>query len=170
MRNGNGRHILHSKYLYYKLADSRSFLTGGEMLRYAGLLVHVLEGGSLSGVHSTMSADAERLQRKGMLQIGMNKAVSFHSPLHLQYYLVELYQSQVMRVTDCSKCFESFLKQSIMRMSASRLRNSLSTGSDGRVYERMYQMEWYRSAVSYLPPTAYVSPDVGQVGSACNSS
>ena len=49
-------------------------------------------------------------------------------------------------------------------MSASRLRLSLSTGRGGHVFERHYQMEWYKAATSYLPEHIHVAPDVGAVG------
>jgi hypothetical protein len=65
---------------------------------------------------------------------------------------------------DCSDDFKRFLRQSIARMSAARLRSSLArSGVGGSLYERAYQMEWYRAAVSYLPSKVMVAPDVGQV-------
>ncbi len=48
-------------------------------------------------------------------------------------------------------------------MSVGQLRQSLRRGRDGLVYERHYQMEWYRAAASYLPFHIRIAPDVGAV-------
>ena len=32
------------------------------------------------------------------------------------------------------------------------------------MFERHYQMEWYKAAISYLPEHIHVAPDVGAVG------
>ena len=59
---------------------------------------------------------------------------------------LQMYRDRLTILEDCSGDFNRFLKLSVMRMSAKRLRNSLSKGAgpDARVYERHFQNEWYR--------------------------
>lgn len=62
-----------------------------------------------------------------------------------------------------STSFENFLYQTIERMSPSKLSKSLGRSSNSRLYERGWQMEWYRSATTIVPIDASVSADVGPV-------
>lgn len=64
---------------------------------------------------------------------------------------------------DCSLGFDMFLRHTISRMSASRLQSSLARSARGALYERQYQMEFYSAAVSYLPSSVSIAPDVGTV-------
>ena len=93
---------------------------------------------------------------------------SWSSPLVVTkpycHYVQQVYSGRIPRLEDCSKDFNLFIMRSIQRMSAGQLRESLSTGQDGVVYERHYQMEWYRAATSYLPENVRIAPDVGAVG------
>lgn len=62
--------------------------------------------------------------------------------------------------------FENFLLQTIERMSPSKLSKSLGKGhesSNSYLYERGWQMEWYRAATTIVPTEASVSADVGPV-------
>jgi len=48
-------------------------------------------------------------------------------------------------------------------MNSKTLRNSLGVGKDGRLLERVWQMEFYRAAMQVLPINVYASVDVGAV-------
>ena len=89
--------------------------------------------------------------------------IQFISPLHRQYYLQRFYLCRIKRINDCSFDFDMFLRQCIARMSASRLSSSLSRSSRGPLYEWQYQMEFYTAAVSFLPTSVSIAPDVGAV-------
>ena len=89
--------------------------------------------------------------------------IGFISPLHQQYYMCRYQQLRLTRLEDCSASFDRFLQQCISRMSASRISASLARSSSGGIYERQFQMEFYTAAVSYLPSTVSISPDVGAV-------
>jgi len=57
----------------------------------------------------------------------------------------------------------NFSKDVVIRMKQSTLNSSLSTSVNGTLYERQWQVEFYRAAVSLLPPTCSVNPDVGSI-------
>jgi hypothetical protein len=60
--------------------------------------------------------------------------------------------------------FENFLVMSICRMRPSILRESLGKERlKSRLYERSWQMEWYRAASTVVPAMATISPDVGPI-------
>jgi hypothetical protein len=46
-------------------------------------------------------------------------------------------------------------------MNAKAIRNSYCVGTDGRLLERTWQMEFYRAATQILPANIFISPDVG---------
>lgn len=48
-------------------------------------------------------------------------------------------------------------------MNRTTLKKSMSKGVDGILYERHWQMEFYRVATSQLAPEHTISPDVGKV-------
>ncbi|GBC46001.2 P-loop containing nucleoside triphosphate hydrolase [Rhizophagus irregularis DAOM 181602=DAOM 197198] len=58
-----------------------------------------------------------------------------------------------------SSTFDEFLLRTIERMSSSTLKESLGKGS--YLYERTWQMEWFRTAKTVIPENASVSSDVG---------
>jgi len=69
--------------------------------------------------------------------------------------------SQALRTAEN---FEEFLTLSISRMQPSKLRISLSkTSNESRIYERAWQMEWFRAASTAVPPQSSLSPDVGPI-------
>jgi hypothetical protein len=47
--------------------------------------------------------------------------------------------------------FEDFLTRTIERFSPSKLINSFGKGIDSRLFERIWQMEWYRTATTVVP-------------------
>ncbi|CAG8559314.1 4284_t:CDS:2, partial [Paraglomus occultum] len=60
--------------------------------------------------------------------------------------------------------FENFLVMSICRMRPPILRESLGKERlNSRLYERSWQMEWYRAASTVVPAMATISPDVGPI-------
>ena len=70
--------------------------------------------------------------------------------------------------TDPKRCpavtFEEFLEQSIHRMSPSKLSKSFGRGDESSpLYERSWQMEWYRASTIVVPEKESVSADVGPI-------
>src|SRR5690606_19644861 len=60
--------------------------------------------------------------------------------------------------------YEYFLLRLLSGIKKSFLSNSSKrVGNDGKVLERLWQMEFYRIATSILPSAAFVSPDVGHI-------
>ncbi|CAB4396724.1 unnamed protein product [Rhizophagus irregularis] len=59
--------------------------------------------------------------------------------------------------------FEDFLTRTIERFCPTKLANSLGKGkgNDSNLFERTWQMEWYRSATTVVPIGATISADVG---------
>jgi len=57
----------------------------------------------------------------------------------------------------------NFSKEVVTRMKPSIFESSLGTSVDGTLYERQWQVEFYRAAVSALPSNCNISPDVGSV-------
>ena len=65
------------------------------------------------------------------------------------------------RPTIPPKDFKSFLTGTFTNMNAEAIKNSYSVGTDGRLLERAWQMEFYRAALQLLPEDIYISPDAG---------
>jgi len=61
------------------------------------------------------------------------------------------------------KSFQDFIESVFAAMRPETFRKTLSIGCDGRLLERIWQMEFYRSATQILPIDVYISPDVGAV-------
>lgn len=60
--------------------------------------------------------------------------------------------------------FEEFLEKSIHRMSPSKLSESLGRGNlSSPLYERSWQMEWYRASTIVVPENESISANVGPV-------
>ncbi|RPB23149.1 hypothetical protein L211DRAFT_850154 [Terfezia boudieri ATCC MYA-4762] len=76
----------------------------------------------------------------------------------LGLYLFSKGRSSQLHTTN----FEEFILRTIERMRPSILKNSLGRGTD-YLLERIWQFEWYRTAMTAVPSDAVVSPDVGAV-------
>ncbi|CAG8503595.1 7931_t:CDS:2 [Paraglomus occultum] len=88
--------------------------------------------------------------------------LDFSAPL-----LRAIYLQGRLGATQCAhippKSFQDFIKFVFTAMRPETFRMTLSIGCDGRLLERIWQMEFYRSATQILPIDVYISPDVGAV-------
>ena len=104
--------------------------------------------------------------RSGLVTHAGNNRMQFAAPLMRIVLGQRLFTAQ-LTITDKPRDtdFYAFLRLSIQRMRPSVLRKSMSHGSgaDAALYERMWQMEWYRAASSAVPENVTISPDVGPV-------
>ncbi|CAG8592147.1 4995_t:CDS:2, partial [Acaulospora colombiana] len=64
-----------------------------------------------------------------------------------------------------ARTFDEFLVRTIERMSPSKLSESIGKGygDNSHLYERSWQMEWYRTATTVVPEGTSISADVGAV-------
>jgi hypothetical protein len=61
------------------------------------------------------------------------------------------------------KTFKEFIALVFGAMNSKTLQMSLGVGKDGRLLERVWQMEFYRAAMQILPADIYASVDVGAI-------
>jgi len=105
------------------------------------------------------SREALRLLKTGLLSV-QNEQLDFTAPYLRVLYLQQRYGSS-LRAKKPPEDFKAFLKGTFTIMDANTIRNSSSVGTDGRILERLWQMEFYRAATSLLPYDVHISPDVG---------
>jgi hypothetical protein len=86
--------------------------------------------------------------------------LDFASPYLRALYLQRRWESTT-RPENPPRDFKSFLIGTFTNMNAEAIQNSYCVGTDGRLLERAWQMEFYRAATQVLPLDAFVSPDVG---------
>ncbi|CAG8814776.1 1029_t:CDS:2, partial [Cetraspora pellucida] len=99
--------------------------------------------------------------------IDSNEQIKFSAPIMrvvLSYYL---FTSPVKFKSLPAKTFDEFLLRTIERMSPSILSESFGKGAksgpNSHLYERSWQMEWYRTATTAVPENTSISADVGPV-------
>jgi len=112
--------------------------------------------------HNTSSNTSEkekRLVRTNILSEQDGK-LDFASPYLRALYLQRRWGSTT-RPTNPPKDFKSFLRGTFTNMDAEAIRNSYCVGTDNRLLERAWQMEFYRAATQVLPADIFISPDVG---------
>ncbi|CAB4476615.1 unnamed protein product [Rhizophagus irregularis] len=97
------------------------------------------------GLITTINTNDERLTFSAPIMRSVLSNYLFKAPLNVN-------QSP-------SSTFDEFLLRTIERMSSSTLKESLGKGS--YLYERTWQMEWFRTAKTVIPENASVSSDVG---------
>jgi len=108
---------------------------------------------------SLTNVTAKRLIKTNMLTEQGGK-LDFASPFLRALYLQQRWGCTTSATT-APKDFKSFLIDTFTAMNSRALESSLSVGKDGRLLERMWQMEFYRAATQVLPPDVFISPDVG---------
>jgi len=91
-----------------------------------------------------------------------NKVLDFAAPLIRLAYLQNRVGS-MQRSVMAPKNFREFLTLVFAAMNPKTLQASLGIGSDGRLLERVWQMEFYRAATQVLPESIFISVDVGAV-------
>ena len=85
------------------------------------------------------------------------------SPLHRLCFMQQYLLARAPRVENHIEDLGSFLRNTIMQMSASRLTRSLENSTMGAPYNWPLQVEFLKAAMSYLPYGAYISPYIGAV-------
>jgi hypothetical protein len=98
-----------------------------------------------------------RLVRTNLLS-EQNGKLDFASPYLRALYLQRRWGN---KATSPPQNFKSFLIDTFANMNAETIRNSYCIGTDKRLLERAWQMEFYRAATQVLPPNVFISPDVG---------
>ena len=91
-----------------------------------------------------------------------NKVLDFAAPLIRLAYLQNRVGS-MQRSVMAPKNFREFLILVFAAMDPKTLQASLGIGADGRLLERVWQMEFYRAATQVLPESIFISVDVGAV-------
>ncbi|PKC64275.1 hypothetical protein RhiirA1_462635 [Rhizophagus irregularis] len=86
--------------------------------------------------------------------------LDFASPYLRVLYLQRRWGSTIRPIIP-PQDFKSFLHGTFTNMNAEAIRNSYCVGTDGRLLERAWQMEFYRAATQVLPADIFISPDVG---------
>src|SRR5947207_8768067 len=86
--------------------------------------------------------------------------LDFPAPLLRTTYLQDRFGS-VSRPTLPPKTFKDFINAVFTKMNPKVLRKSKGIGTDGRLLERVWQMEFYRSSMLVLPADIFASVDVG---------
>ncbi|CAG8723858.1 14412_t:CDS:2 [Gigaspora margarita] len=117
-------------------------------------------------VHITSIPHNSRIIKTNVLvDIGKkeNRSIlNFPAPLLRATYLQDRF-GYVVRSTSPPKAFEDFIKSVFAKMNPKLLQNSKGKGKDGRLFERVWQMEFYRASLQVLPDDIYPSVDVGKV-------
>lgn len=109
-----------------------------------------------------------RLYKTNLLSIvasGPNyydKFIDFAAPLLRVAYL-QTRVGSTNHSTKAPETFRDFLKLTFVNMNPETLCRSLGVGNDGHLLERVFQMEFYRSATYVLPQDVFISVDVGAV-------
>jgi hypothetical protein len=101
--------VLKSVGLYASLGDQRSFIGLEYLERYNGLLGQLVEGQRSVLSDITDIQDVEKLVRKGLLFKVSEGSYAFVSPLHMQYYMVQvrLYARHLVGENPCHPLYLS---------------------------------------------------------------
>ncbi|PNG99524.1 hypothetical protein TSOC_014697, partial [Tetrabaena socialis] len=102
--------------LYNALGNQRSFINLDEFTQYRDVLEAVLSGGDIWSEKTLVMAN--RLVRVGLMVDQGSSRFSFASPLHENFYLVQVYRGSVNYIKDNWYDFDTFIKLSIQRMSS----------------------------------------------------
>lgn len=74
-----------------------------------------------------------------------------------------MYEGRLQGLEASMASLQRFLVICISQMSSRQLQDTLCTGKDGRILERLLQMEFYRVCYAVLPKQHRADPDVHQV-------
>ncbi|RGB28796.1 hypothetical protein C1646_767388 [Rhizophagus diaphanus] len=109
--------------------------------------------------YSSTSGKEKKLVRTNLLSEQDGK-LDFASPYLRALYLQRRWGSTIRPIIP-PQDFKSFLRGTFTNMNAEAIRNSYCIGTDERLLERAWQMEFYRAATQVLPANVLISPDVG---------
>ena len=94
--------------------------------------------------------------------IGARKVLRLPSKLHEIFFMKQLYKHNNSNIYCDGLC--DFVTQVVERMNPGQLVTSVSrTVSDKCPCERLYQVEFYRAALTVLPLGSWLSPDAGKL-------
>lgn len=91
-----------------------------------------------------------------------HSVLDFPAPLLRTTYLQDRFGS-VTRSKSPPNTFRDFITSVFAKMNPKVLQKSKGTGVDGRLLERVWQMEFYRASMQVLPEGIHASVDVGAV-------
>jgi len=91
-----------------------------------------------------------------------SRTVSFSSPLISYIAAIRLYSSDRPTVDKVNN-LDEFIIMCLQNLRQSFLQNSKGRGSEDKLLERSWQMEFFRAATSCLGRDTYISPDVGHI-------
>src|SRR4051794_40597530 len=108
-------------------------------------------------VGSSFSADydsnpiAKNFIRIGLFAVNFSGEIQFTAPIMRIFLSHHLFTSSLSKLPATN--FDDFLTRTIEHISSSRLFNSFGKGSNtnSRLFERTWQMEWYRTATTVVP-------------------
>ena len=107
-----------------------------------------------------LTSTMHQLTISGVLNYDSKGKIGFPSPIIRSIQINRLFSSS--NGMQYSVLFE-FITASLARVDHSILKNSWSAGLNNRLYERQFQVEFYRCAVDVLGGNGYCSPDVGKL-------
>jgi hypothetical protein len=119
-------------------------------------------------IHAGVVHNHERLIKTNILadkncqQDGSIPVLDFAAPILRAIYIHSRLGS-TMHAPIPPSDFRDFLVKVFAAMNPAVLCKSLGIGRDGRLLERVWQMEWYRAATQILPEHIHASVDVGAV-------
>jgi hypothetical protein len=85
-----------------------------------------------------------------------HSTLDFPAPLLRATYLQDRF-GYVIRPESPPESFKDFIKSVFTNMNPKILQNSKGKGKDGRLFERVWQMEFYRASLQVLPEGIYPS-------------
>jgi hypothetical protein len=132
------------------LADAVLFRKGGLKLRRAA----IPNDGRI--VKTNILTDTNHASNDG------ESILDFPAPLLRAIYLQDRLGGQPRAEVE-PKTFREFIGLVFGAMNPMTLQKSLGVGRDGRLLERVWQMEFYRAAMQVLPVDIHASVDVGAV-------
>mmetsp|Transcript_34380 Transcript_34380/g.76356 ORF Transcript_34380/g.76356 Transcript_34380/m.76356 type:complete len:586 (-) Transcript_34380:879-2636(-) len=161
-------HFLHMRSFYDSLYNVRSITQYEELMHLQGaetILSDLLRTGSFLAVKygGPLAKTVNTLYCNGHLIVNeTTKRYSFTSPLHEQFFMLNHYcalgWSQPRHAP--SRTLQELITRVLERMSSKALHDGVGVGTDGRLLERSWQMEFYRAVCSLLPEDDGCSPDV----------
>ncbi|CAG8471478.1 20193_t:CDS:2 [Racocetra fulgida] len=97
--------------------------------------------------------------------VGPNEQMQFSAPIMRVIPSHYLFTAPIKLGPSPTRTFDEFLMRTIELMSAYNLHQSLGNGcgNNSYLYERSWQMEWYRTATTVVPVGTSISADVGAV-------
>jgi hypothetical protein len=101
------------------------------------------------------------LLKHGFVTLSSDSEVCFSSPIITYLASTMIYENFKVGCEGDEPNFVRFIFLTLQRLNPDVLSESLGTDKEGTLYERTWQMEFYRAASSCLLANTCLSPDVG---------